>query len=306
MVIDEGGFIADDTYNEAVRPTLMDKGGHLLAIGTPAGRRGWMYNGWCRGNDKRKDHKSWHFSYQDAIFLTGAEIEEARETMSPRAFAQELGAEFLDGVGVVFEGCRSRRIKPEGGEAVGIGVDWAKKVDWTWFAAVGARSGAVLDVMRLPQGLSYPDQILELVKFVKPYAAAGFYLCHDQTGVGEAVADILATTVLDGSKLFDTEYNTEGVIWTQKEKHLLVEEAVVDMNAKKLGFIPSGEAHELYEKMLREFEDYTLTITKTGKIVYGAPEGRHDDAVSAVLLGNRARRRLEQGSFDFAPRITLI
>jgi hypothetical protein len=306
LVIDEGAFIADDTYQEAIRPTLADKQGHLLAIGTPAGRRGWMYNGWNRGVSGRPGYRSWRFTYEDAIFLTPEEIQEARETMSPRAFAQELGCEFLDGVGVVFEGCRSRRIRPEPNEPVGIGVDWAKKVDWTWFVAVGAKSGAILEAKRLPQGLSYPEQVQELINFAKPYMSSGFYLCHDQTGVGEAVADLLAAATYNGSRLFDTEFNCEGVIWSQKEKHQLVEEAVVDVNSKKLGFLPLGEGKQEYDTMIREFEDYTLTITKTGKIVYGAPEGRHDDAVSAAMLANRARRRMEQGTFDFAPRITLI
>ncbi len=45
LVIDEAARVPDELYF-AVRPMLAVSGGHLVALSTPWGRRGWFYDAW--------------------------------------------------------------------------------------------------------------------------------------------------------------------------------------------------------------------------------------------------------------------
>lgn len=309
VAVDEASRIPDETFYEAIRPAMTDKQAPLFTFSTPAGKRGWAYNLYRRGLDGVDPlYKGWKFTAYDAVFIPRAELEEARRTMPARAFNQEFMSEFLDEVGAVFEALRGReRRAPRGGEAVAIGVDWAKKVDWTWFVAVGSESGALFDCKRLPHGLSYPAQVEALASFVKRYVGVGYFVCHDRTGVGEAVDDLLARHVdASGSHPFDMSDggNCEGVTFTEATKKQLVEEAVVDFESGALALVAGGEADPTYETLIREHEDYSLTIGKTGKVSYGAPEGLHDDAVCATLLTNRARRGMSRAGSGADVRIS--
>lgn len=298
LVEDELAQISDETHNECLRPTLADKGGWYLGLGTPKGARGFGWLGYKRGQNARQAYErgeknadigvisSHRFTCEDAIFIPRDEIENARSTMPVRAFQQEFMAEFLDDVGCVFVNIRKRpRLTPISGESVGIGIDWAKKIDYTWFVAVGCRSGAVLECARY-QRLPYPRQVELANEFYQKWRrkAPQVFVQHDQTGVGEALDDLLNQTSMRGG--------FEGVIFTEREKKDLVEEAVVDFESGKLGFIPNAEGLVLYDTLIKEHEDFALEVGKTGKISYGAPEGFHDDAVMATCLANRARRRV--------------
>lgn len=287
LIIDEQGQVSDETWDECLFPTLADTDGDFLGIGTPKGRRGWAYKRFRLGLDpaNAKLYYSKRFNAYDAIFIPEAFLAEAKKNMPQKAFRQEFLAEFLDGLGIVFENLREApRIAPIRGEGVGLGADWAKKKDWTWFVATGEKSGSVIDYMRLPQLMSYKRQVESLVEFSKRVAAKGHpvrRLVHDQTGVGEAIDELLRATPLKNK--------FEGLTFTYNSKKDLVEEGIVAFEAGKLGFPEGFEGEDDGERLLREHEDFSLEVTKTGRVLYGAPDGFHDDAVIGTLLSNRAR-----------------
>jgi hypothetical protein len=300
LVVDEHAMISDETWHECLEPTLMDAEGSLLSIGTPRGRRGWGYENYRRGQSAMTaaEYESFKYTVYDAAFIPLKEVARAKRDMPKRAFDQELMAAFLDGVGTVFEDVRDRKLRPIFGEPLGIGVDWAKKRDWTWFVAVGAKSGAVWDCFRVPR-LAYPKQVEQLKRFIERWSSKAEVVSvhHDKTGVGEALDDILAEAGIEAT----------GLVFTNKSKADLIEEAVVDFESGRLGFIPGAEvADEIYEAMIREHEDFTLTVTKKGLITYGAPPGLHDDAVIATALANRARRGLWREYALTSPRVTFL
>jgi len=287
LIIDEQGQVTDEAWDECLFPTLADTDGDFLGIGTPKGRRGWAYKRFRLGLDpaNQKLYYSKRFSAYDAVFIPPAFLAEAKKNMPEKAFRQEFMAEFLDALGVVFENLReSPRLKPVTGEGVGIGADWAKKKDWTWFVATGEKSGCIIDYLRLPQLLSYKRQVEALVNFHNKLEAQGHRvrrLVHDQTGVGEGVDELIRGTPLKNK--------FEGLMFTYNSKKDLVEEGIVAFEAGKLGLPEGFENEPDGERLLREHEDYSLEITKTGRVLYGAPDGLHDDAVVATLLSNRAR-----------------
>ena len=302
-VEDEQGLITDVTFYECIRPMLIDTGGEWLGLGTPKGRRGHGYENWRRAQAGEPGYAGFRFTAFDGTFIPRGEILEARKHMPRRAFEQELMASFLDVVGVVFEDVRRKpRLTPIDGEPVGVGIDWAKKVDWTWFVAAGAKSGAILGWYRAPHKLSYPRQVELAVEFCDKLRAQGHRVAkvvHDQTGVGEAVADIMRAS------RHPVISEAEGIVFTEPRKRVLVEEAVVAFESGQLGFVEGTEISDTGELMIKEHEDYALGVSGKGKIGYGAPEGLHDDAVTAVFLANRARRASVAG-IAVNPRVSWI
>lgn len=310
LVIDEIAQIKQEHYDEVIRPSFMTTQAPVLFLGTPKGRRGVGYKNWMRGQADPVTgrpidplYKSWRFTCYDATFIPRSEIEEAKRTLSKRAFAQELMAEFLDTEGVVFEDVRSRRCAPLEGEPVGIGADWAKSVDYTWFVATGCVSGAVQKVQRLPHRMSYIQQVGALVEFCKEFQGRGYFVCHDKTGVGNAIDDILLQQY---GNFFQSEINLESFTFTSASKNELVEEGIVAFEAGQLGFVRGGEVEPVYELLIKEHEDFALEVSNKGRISYGAPDGFHDDAVMATLLSNRARRRVAAGVGTMGAGITII
>lgn len=310
IVVDEIGQIEDEKYDEIIRPSIMTTQAPVTFLGTPKGRRGIGYKMWVRGQSDPTTgrpldplYKSWRFTCYDATFIPRSEIEEAKRTMSDRAFRQELMAEFLDTSGVVFENVRARRATPIEGEPVGIGADWAKDVDYTWFVATGCVSGAIQAVQRLPHRVSYIEQVRLLVEFCKQFQGRGYFVCHDKTGVGNAIDDILLQQF---GEFFQSEINLESFIFTTKTKNEIVEEGIVAFEAGQLGFVRAGENEPVYETLIREHEEFALDVSERGKISYGAPDGLHDDAVMATLLSNRARRRVAAGIGSTGASITLL
>lgn len=288
LVCDEHGLVPDAAWEECLRPTLADTNGDFLGIGTPKGRRGWAYRMYQLGLDpawQAKGFRGYKYTADEAVFIPREELDLARQTMSARAYSQEFMSVFLDTTGAVFENVRSRRVEAQAHEAVALGADWAKKVDFTWFVAVGVESGHVYGCQRLPQRLPYPKQVELFHAFYRRWDQSHgvHFVCHDKTGVGEAVDDLLAQ--------LDVTDKIEGVTFTPKSKAELVDEAIVAFEAGTLGWdTPQVLDGTDYGRMVQEHEDFTLTLNKTGKITYGAPEGMHDDAVCATILANRARR----------------
>lgn len=297
VVIDEHGILPDELWYECVRPMLADTHGELLGIGTPRGKRGWAFQLWARAHDKNeKDYAGFHYTVKDAVFIDPTEACEAQRTMPDRAFRQEFLAEFLDGSGAVFAGVRGRLGVPVPGEAVGIGVDWAKKVDYTSMHVVGARSGCVMEVIRAPR-VAYTAQVGILERLVERWMKSTGVrpaICHDQTGVGEAINDLLASAHIQA----------EGVIFTEPVKRELVEEEIVAFESDQLGW-PDEPWSEAVETSVLEHELFTVTLNASNRPSYAAPEGAHDDCVMSLALANRARRSMWKASLR-QPRVTLV
>jgi hypothetical protein len=90
------------TWDQYIRPALADRQGKALFTSTPRGFN-WFYDFWERGqSDEHPDWESWMIPSRENPILTPEEIEQARLTTSPEAFAQEWEAKFIAYGGLVF------------------------------------------------------------------------------------------------------------------------------------------------------------------------------------------------------------
>lgn len=99
IVIDEAADMASEAWYEVLRPTLSDTGGSALFLGTPKG-----YNWFKDLYDMAKTRPGWisfQFTTIDGGNVPQSEIDQAKEDLDARTFAQEFLATFEKYSGII-------------------------------------------------------------------------------------------------------------------------------------------------------------------------------------------------------------
>lgn len=92
VIIDEAARVKDG-LNAAVRPMLAVSGGAIVAMSTPAGKRGWWWNAWENEGPSWKRVK---VTADQCPRISAAFLEEERRTYGERLFRQEYFGEFVE------------------------------------------------------------------------------------------------------------------------------------------------------------------------------------------------------------------
>lgn len=93
LVIDEFADIVPEAWYETLRPTLSDREGSALFIGTPKGLN-WAHDLFRAEEDYPAEWRSFQFRTIDGGNVKPEEIEAARRTLDQRTFRQEYEATF--------------------------------------------------------------------------------------------------------------------------------------------------------------------------------------------------------------------
>ena len=105
IVCAEAARLKHRTWDQYLRPALADRRGDALLTSTPRGFN-WFFDFFNRGNKDHPDYEvgweSWQIPSRLNPLLSDEEIEEARRTSTPEAFAQEWEADFISYGGLVF------------------------------------------------------------------------------------------------------------------------------------------------------------------------------------------------------------
>ncbi len=101
-VLDEGAFLDERVWTEAVRPALSDHKGDALLISTFNGEN-WFYRYYRNAIEQDNEQwASWRFLTLDNPFIDPAEVEEARRNLPREVFEQEYEASPMAFSGAVF------------------------------------------------------------------------------------------------------------------------------------------------------------------------------------------------------------
>ena len=102
VIVDECAFAPHllDTWNFAIRPTLLDMGGDAYFFSTPKGRNGFWHL-WQNSNNDA-DWQSWQMPTAINPMIPPSEIDAMRQSLPERVFQQEILAQFVDDAGGVF------------------------------------------------------------------------------------------------------------------------------------------------------------------------------------------------------------
>jgi hypothetical protein len=162
----------------------------------------------------------------------------------------------------LIEGCA-----PQG--YVVLGIDLARTNDYTVMYGARMRDRRNCYFERL-QAVTWPEQkrrIRRAVKRLMRHGAENVMLVMDSTGVGDPVVEDMEAEGYDVVPINFTTHKTNMVRLLSKD----LEEA---------------QAFVLADAQMDEFTNYTMALTPAGRMTYSAPEGEHDDVVSAKMLSH--------------------
>ena len=127
LVLDEFADIDPAAWYETLRPTLSDRAGRALFIGTPKGLN-WAHDLWSQEHDFPEEWRSFQFTTLEGGNVDPQEIEAARRSLDERTFRQEYEATFETFSGRVYYAFDRKRNVQEYGDEIPrelhIGIDF--------------------------------------------------------------------------------------------------------------------------------------------------------------------------------------
>lgn len=163
-ILDEFADMKSEAWNEVIRPSLSDRKGSALFIGTPKGRNH-FYELWTRGIDGDDQWSSFQYTTLDGGNVDSEEIEQAKLDLDERTFRQEYLADFVNYTGIIYYNFnREQSVKPFTGDydEVHIGMDF--NLD-PMSACVFVRQGRVLQ--QIDEIVIYSSNTDEMVDEIK-------------------------------------------------------------------------------------------------------------------------------------------
>ena len=128
LVMDEFADIDPEAFYEVLRPTLADKQGRALFIGTPRGQGNWSYDLYQMPLEDATNWSSFQYTTIQGGNVQPEEVEQARKLLDARTFQQEFEATFVTaGNRVWYAFDRLKNVQPFTGEipgAIEIGCDF--------------------------------------------------------------------------------------------------------------------------------------------------------------------------------------
>ena len=100
-VLDEFADMRKEAWFEVIRPSLSDRKGSAIFIGTPKGRNH-FYDLWTKGVDKDEGWASHQYTTLDGGNVDANEIIAAKQDLDERTFEQEYEARFVNYSGVIY------------------------------------------------------------------------------------------------------------------------------------------------------------------------------------------------------------
>ena len=165
LVIDEFADCDPESWYSVLRPTLADRQGHALFIGTPKGLN-WAHDLYTMSDEYPDEWASFQYTTLDGMNVKPEEVEAARRTLDERTFRQEFEATFETFSGRVFYAFdRKYNVKAWLGELpreIHIGMDF--NID-PMSAVVAVRQGNVLHIIdEIKIYGSNTDEMVEEIK----------------------------------------------------------------------------------------------------------------------------------------------
>jgi len=103
VVLDEFADMRPEAWFEVIRPSLSDRQGGALFIGTPKGRNH-FYDLYGKGVDRDDGWRAYQYTTIEGGNVAPSEIESAKADLDERTFTQEYEAAFVSYAGIIYYG----------------------------------------------------------------------------------------------------------------------------------------------------------------------------------------------------------
>ncbi len=265
--------LTDETYPRLMVLRDLPRQGRSVVISPRRGPH-WFHGLWLRGVGGDPEYASFRFPTASNPHIPPAEIATARRELPQRVFEQEFEAAFLDDGGAVFrrvrEAATGAELPPYPGRFV-IGVDWAKRDDYTVFVVLDVEARRVVALERFNQ-IDYALQTARLKALCERWRPV--VVEAERNSIGEPLLEQLGR---DGLPMV-------GFQTTAASKPRIIDDLALALERGELALPP-------HDVLLAELEAYTMEPTRTGHYRFGAPAGLHDDCVMALAIAWHARDR---------------
>jgi len=282
LVVDEAAFLPGELWEEVLRPTLSDRQGRALFIGTPKGRN-WFFHLFARAADEQQANwESFTFPTDNNPYIKPEEIDDARRSLPQAVFAQEYLAQFIDDGAGVFSGVndiiKGRLTDPLPDKHYTAGLDIGRHRDYTVLTVVDS-SGSVVYFDRFFK-TTWTVMKQRVTSAVKRYNRAVVWV--DSTGVGDPILE----------DLMRMGAACRGYRFTNESKAALVENLILLIDEKRITIPPIQE-------LIDELMIFEARNLPGGGVSYGAPAGYHDDSVISLALAAWGIRGIRVSQSDF-------
>jgi Terminase RNaseH-like domain/Terminase large subunit, T4likevirus-type, N-terminal len=272
VVLDEAAQVMNlqHAWEQSIRPMLSDYSGLAWFLSTPCGVSSYFHTLFLKGQNQDSNWASWQLPTSANPFIPAGEIEAMRADMSELAFRQEVLAEFVSHEGAVFRKISEAILTtPPTGKPAVIACDWARSAggDFTCFLVL-SDAGEVLEIDR-HRGAEYAVQRDRL---------RALWERHGQPPV------------------VSEKNSMGGVLNEQLRRDGIPVQDWITSNASKAEAVGAlqiaferGEVHIPDDAILiGELSSYQGRPLAGGLMSYGAPEGGHDDMVTALWIAWRS------------------
>jgi hypothetical protein len=268
LVCDEFAFMAEQSWTEVLRATVLIKGKKVLLISTPKGKNH-FYNIFNLESIDRK-YKSFKMTSYDGL-ASADEIDGAKLTLPDNVFRQEYLAEFVDSGTGVFNNVTIND-KPLITPKYYGGIDLGRADDYTVLTILNEK-GQMVHCERHRHN-TWQNIVDTLLKTLKAFNCMTYV---EVNSIGDAIFEQIRAKY---SKV-------EPFTTTSKSKQDAVESLQVANQNKEFSILP-------IDWLQKEFEIYTYEYShKTRSIKYSAPQGFHDDGVMSCCIAFKALKDLK-------------
>jgi hypothetical protein len=267
FIVNEAGFVPNllDIRNYIIMPTLIDYQGDEYYAGTPKGMNGFfaLYNmtgdGWMR----------WQMSSYENPHIPASELDALKDTMTERAYQQEILAQFLEDGAGVFRYVRASATselmeRGEAGHQYVIGADWGRSNDATVFKVFDIREKREVHSLRLLD-TDYASQRIKLKALCERFNNA--VVLAEQNSIGQPQIEALQ----------EMGITVMGFLTTNATKAEIIQSLELGFERQEIRILND-------EQTINELMAFSGERLPSGMLRYGAPEGMHDDCVIAMCL----------------------
>jgi hypothetical protein len=285
FIVNEAAFVPDlfEVWNNVIRSTLIDMVGDGYFGGTPKG----MNDFWKLHNITGDDWAHFHASSYSNPHIPKSELDALKETMTERAFQQEILGQFLEDGGGVFRRVQAAAIATRQeagikGHQYVIGADWGRSNDATVFAVLDITVHACVYVDRMTN-TDYASQRIRLIALAERFNHAAVLVETNSIGMPQL------------EELQRMGLSVNGFQTTNATKAQIIDGLALAFEQSTISIINDPV-------MVSEIMAYQSERLPSGLLRYGAPEGMHDDTVIALALAWAAGSGPSASQMvDFAP-----
>lgn len=272
LVIDECSYMSEDII-DAVMPYVNTTKGPIIMFSTPRTKSGQFYNYYSMGlsSDNNNIYSYDWVNYDVSELLSPSKLELYRKTVDPLKFKTYYLGQFLENESDFF-GDFSQCVKDKPhtcNEPVVFGIDWAGATggDYTAISIIGL-SGQLYDIKYFND--KDPKQtIAEILRLVAQYKP------KKVTVETNSIGNIYFGLLRDELKMRNVPL--VGFYTDNAGKDKIISNLQVAFQNNKITIYTDYE-------LMDELQYYELTYSKTGKRVFNAKSGHHDDLLMSLAI----------------------